>query len=315
MYHRVLSGAEVSLQSIQPGMYVLESVFSEHMRFLKDNFTVLSLQELLNLWQTGDLDEQDRYCVITFDDGWLDNYLHAYPILRRLGLPATIFLPTDYVGTDQWFWPDQLSFLLQTASSSPPTRNNLEKIGKTLSLFFAHDTHEFTEALVRHEPVTDQMIERCKQMSIEQIRTLLESLASELNIPLPKDRVIVNWDEVREMSLNGLSFGSHSCSHRILTTISPDETSDELARSKEVLLAQGVNYVPVFCYPNGNNDARIQGQVEDCGYQAAVTVQMGVEGAKPKNRFAIPRVGIHNDVTSTMPLFSFRLFGPMPGSA
>ena len=125
----------------------------------------------------------------------------------------------------------------------------------------------------------------------------------------------MNWDEVREMSQHGLSFGSHSCSHRILTTISADEITYELARSREVLLSQGINYVPVFCYPNGNHDARIQRQVEDCGYEAAVTVQMGVEGAKPKNRFAIHRVGIHNDVTSTIPLFSFRLFGPMPGLA
>ncbi len=76
-------------------------------------------------------------------------------------------------------------------------------------------------------------------MPIEQIRTLIESLASELDIILPKDRVIVNWDEVREMSLNGLSFGSHSCSHRILTTISADEVSEELRRSKEVLLDSG----------------------------------------------------------------------------
>ena len=315
MYHRVLSSEEVSRRSVQSGMYVLDSVFSEHMRFLKDHFIVLSLQELLSLWQTGTLNEQARYCVITFDDGWLDNYLHAYPILRRLELPATIFLPTDYVGTDQWFWPDQLSFVLNVITGRPLTKNSSHEIEQALLPFLSQDAHVFSEALVRHEPVMDRMIERCKHMPIEQIRTLIVSLASKLDISLPKDRVIVNWDEVREMSLNGLSFGSHSCSHRILTTISSDETSYELARSKEVLLAQGVNYVPVFCYPNGNNDARIQSQVEACGYEAAVTVRMGVEGAMPKNRFAIHRVGIHNDVTNTIHLFSFRLFGPMLGSA
>lgn len=315
MYHRVLADEDLSRQSVQPGMYVLDTVFFKHMRFLKDNFTVLSLGELLNLWQAGTFDEQARYCVITFDDGWLDNYLHAYPILRRLGLPATIFLPTDYVGTDQWFWPDQLAFLLEQITGRALTKNHVSDIERTLAPFLAQDACVFSEALARRESVMDRMIERCKHMPIEQIRTLIESLASELNIPLPKNRVIVNWDEVREMSQTGLSFGSHSCSHRILTTISHDETSDELTRSKKVLLAQGVNYVPVFCYPNGNNDARIQSQVEHCGYEAAVTVQMGVEGARPKNRFAIHRVGIHNDVTSTIPLFSFRLFGPMPGLA
>ena len=315
MYHRVLANDDLSHQSVQPGMYVLDTVFSDHMRFLKENFTVLSLRELLGLWKSGTFNKQTRYCVITFDDGWLDNYVHAYPILRRLGLPATIFLPTDYVGTERWFWPDQLGFLLDDIAGRLLTKNTRHEIEQAFSAVLGSDAYVFCQALHRQESITDRLIERCKHMPIERTTALIESLASRLNSPLPKKRVIVSWDEVREMSQHGLSFGSHSCSHRILTTISADETSNELARSREVLLSQGINYVPVFCYPNGNHDARIQRQVEDCGYEAAVTVQMGVEGAKPKNRFAIHRVGIHNDVTSTIPLFSFRLFGPMPGLA
>ena len=315
MYHRVLTGAEIARQSVQPGMYVLDSVFLEHMRFLKDNFTVLSLQELLKHWQRGTWDEKARYCVVTFDDGWLDNYHHAYPILKRVGIPATIFLPTDYVGTEQWFWPDQLSFLLRAVTDRPLAKGHMTKVEQALSPFLPQDTQRFMEALARREPIADLMIERCKHLPIEQIRKLIEVLASELKAPLPNDRVIVNWDEVREMSKNGLSFGSHSCSHCILTTVSPDEASGELTRSKRVLLGQNVNFVPVFCYPNGNHDARIEKQVQTCGYEAAVTVRMGVEGRTPANRFAIHRVGVHNDVTSTIPLFAFRRFGPMPGSA
>ncbi|MCC2641087.1 MAG: putative Polysaccharide deacetylase [Nitrospira sp.] len=315
MYHRVLSGEEVSRQSVQPGMYVLDTVFLEHMRFLKDNFTVLSLQELLRLWQTGTLNEQSRYCVVTFDDGWLDNYSHAYPILKRLGLPATIFLPTDYVGSDEWFWPDQLSLLLREAAGRHFEVEAMKKLKLSISPFLSADGQLSVEALLRGERVTDQIIDHCKPMPIERIRNLIESLASELKVVLPKGRVIMNWDEVREMSRNGISFGSHSCSHRILTTIAREDVLDELMRSRQVLLLQGVNYVPVFCYPNGNNDSSIQSQVQACGYEAAVTVQMGVEGSRPENQFAIKRVGIHNDVTNTLPLFSLRLFGPMPRTA
>ncbi|MDQ3234698.1 MAG: polysaccharide deacetylase family protein [Pseudobdellovibrionaceae bacterium] len=315
MYHRVLTSQAVAQQAVQPGMYVLDTVFAQHMTFVKDNFTVLSLQELLSLWKTGAWNEQARYCVVTFDDGWLDNYCHAYPILKRLGLPATIFLPTDYVGSDEWFWPDQLAFLLKVVADRPLKREDVKEIGHVLRPFFNEDARPFVEALARWEQVTDQMIERCKHLPIKRIRELIETLASELKVPLPKDRVIVNWDEVREMSQHGLSFGSHSCSHRILTTITPEDVSDELTRSRQILLGEGVNFVPVFCYPNGNSDSHIQSQVQASGYEAAVTVQMGVEGSRPKKQFAINRVGIHNDVTSTIQLFSFRLFGPMQGSA
>ena len=315
MYHRVLTSNEVLHQSVQPGMYVLDSVFAQQMSFVKDNFTVLSLLELLELWQNGSWNEQSRYCVITFDDGWVDNYRHAYPVLKRLGIPATIFLPTDYVGTEGWFWPDQMAYLLKILAERGGKAEALKGIESVLSGFVNGDVRLLIEALGHREQMTDEIIERCKQMPIQQIHQLLDGLAAELGVSLPQERVIVNWDEVREMSRAGVSFGSHSCSHRIMTTIAPDEVSKELLKSKQVLLGEGVNYVPVFCYPNGNSDPHIQSQVRACGYEAAVSVKMGIEGSRPRNQFAINRVGIHNDVTSTIPLFSWRLFGPFPRSA
>ncbi len=63
MYHRVLTSGEASCQSVQPGMYVLDSVFAQQMTFVKENFTVLSFQELLTLWQSGKWNDQARYCV------------------------------------------------------------------------------------------------------------------------------------------------------------------------------------------------------------------------------------------------------------
>lgn len=315
MYHRVLTREEVCRESVQPGMYVLDSVFAQQMSFLKENFTVLSLQQLLDLWQRGAWNERARYCVVTFDDGWLDNYHHAYPVLKKLGIPATIFLPTDYVGSDQWFWPDQLAFLFKILSGREMKSEDLKEIEGVLSGYLSGDIHPIIGALERWEQVADQVIERCKHVPIGRIRELVGTLAVELGVSLPQGRVVVNWDEVREMSQGGVSFGSHSCSHRILTTIASDEVSTELARSKQVLLEQGVNYVPVFCYPNGNSDSDIQGQVKACGYEAACSVRMGVEGHIPENKYAIRRVGIHNDVTSTISLFSLRLFGPLPGSA
>lgn len=314
-YHRVLTREELCQQSVQPGMYVLDTVFAQQMSFVKDNFTVLSLQELLDLWQRGAWSEQARYCVVTFDDGWLDNYRYAYPVLQRLHMPATIFLPTDYVGSDEWFWPDQLAFLFKVIADRGESNEHLKGIEGVLSGFLSGDIPLSVEALARHEEVTDQIIEHCKHLPIKRIRALVGALASELRVSLPHGRVIVNWDEVREMSQGGLSFGSHSCTHRIMTTITPDEVTEELVRSKQALLEQSVNYVPVYCYPNGNSDPHIQRQVKTSGYEAAVSVRMGVEGCRPENRYAIRRVGIHNDVTHTIPLFSFRLFGPLPASA
>src|SRR5262249_36518048 len=83
MYHRVLPEAELQKRYVQPGMYVLNHVFEEHVQFLQEQFQVLSFNELLDHWNKKEWDPRRLYCVITFDDGWLDNYLYAYPILRE----------------------------------------------------------------------------------------------------------------------------------------------------------------------------------------------------------------------------------------
>lgn len=309
MYHRVLTSEEVAREAVQPGMYVLDTVFAQQMEFLQNAFTVLSFRDLLDLWETGTWNEQARYCVITFDDGWLDNYRHAYPVLKQLNLPATIFLPTDYVGNDQWFWPDQITYLVRTARAQGLEPTQAQGLDRVLSEWFGSAGLSLGKAQVQDERTADQLIEWCKGLQKDRIHKLVDTLAAELGITLPEGRVVVNWDEVREMSQGGISFGSHSCSHRIMTTISSAEVSQELSDSRQVLEREGINAIPVFCYPNGNSNADIQAQAKAHGYRAAVSVDMGVEGAQPENWFALHRVGIHNDVTHTIPLFSLRLSG------
>ena len=118
-YHRVLSERELATQFVQPGMYVRDDVFDMHLRFLRQNFDVLRFADLLDMWEKGRWDSKARYCVITFDDGWLDNYVHAFPLLKQYKLPSTIFLPTAFVGTDEWFWPDKVGYLFVQAQTLP----------------------------------------------------------------------------------------------------------------------------------------------------------------------------------------------------
>lgn len=311
MYHRVLTPGEVLSQAVQPGMYVHDTVFAQHMSSLKNNFTVVSLQDLLDMWKREVWNDRQRYCVITFDDGWLDNYHHAYPILKKLNIPATIFLPTDYVGSREWFWPDQVAYICRALSGRRNSERAYERFSSVLARHGGQKVGIASDEWTRPGEVADRVIEWCKRLPIESVRELVAALVAELDVMLPEGRVIVNWDEVREMSAGGLSFGSHSCSHRIMTTISPDLVWEEVARSRQVLLEQRINYVSAFCYPNGNSDPTIQDQVQTCGYEAAVGVQMGVEGRKPQNRYALRRIGIHNDITNTIPLFCLRLFGPV----
>lgn len=286
-YHRVLTREELRRHYIQPGMYVMREIFEAQMRFVKEHFEVLSLSKLLDLWQRDGLDGNRAYCAVTFDDGWLDNYRHAYPVLRRLSIPATIFLATGLVGTEAWFWPDRLAYVM------------VRQLGRTGQGNGRAWLDVEIERAIRHW-------KRKRRAEIEQA---LEELGRSVGARVPQERVVVNWNEVEEMSANGISFGSHSVNHAILTREDSDAAWSEIHDSLCELRRRNVNYVPVFCYPNGDYSAEIIGQVKAAGYAAAVAGNPGWETLKPRDIFALRRIGVHNDVCRTVSLFGFHVSG------
>ncbi|MGC4095548.1 MAG: polysaccharide deacetylase family protein [Nitrospira sp.] len=303
-YHRVVTDREIVDQSIQPGMYVTQEVFAAQMRFLTKHFTTLSFREILALWDEGRWDAGARYCVVTFDDGWLDNYLHAFPILSALHIPATVFLPTGYIGTSDWFWPEKISWLARQSIRRPyAERVHVQtELKQRLGLTWAEHASEDHDGI-------DALIESCKRQPQEWITALTESWTDLLGERWPTDRLLVTWDEVRDMSAAGIDFGSHSVSHRLLPSLSKDEIRQEAVESWEALVRQSVRTVPVFCYPNGDWSVEVEGCVQAAGYRAATTTRFGYESAKPANRFELKRVNIHQDVTWTDSLFAFHLAG------
>lgn len=312
-YHRVVSDQMVRDEHIQPGMYVRAQSFEAHIAYLRNRFTILSLDELLDMWQTNQLKSDRSYCVITFDDGWKDNYQFAFPVLMKHGVPATIFLATDFIGTARWFWPDHMMVLLEkcgqqtTGAADRKVVSTIlaETIGVTLS---AGDG--IYRPVGSGDPIDpDAIIEICKRVEVGRIHQIIDRLSCVLHMDLPTHRVLLDWDEVREMAGKGMTFGSHSSSHRIMTQISLSEVKTELIDSRKTMLEQGIKPIPVFCYPNGNFDRNIQELVRESGYRAAVGCEVGLELDRPNDLFALKRIGLHEDSSASAPLLALALSG------
>ena len=312
-YHRVVSDDMVRTDHIQPGMYVRAQTFEAQVVYLQKHFVVLALDDLLERWRTDQMDPDKAYCVITFDDGWRDNYQYAFPVLKQYGLPATLFLATDFIGTDRWFWPDQVMFLLEESKKLMP-RKQLSQAVKTavmnISGIDEKAKQQFYSRMDSERPIdSDAVVEWCKRLSVEVVGRFVDHLSTVVGVELPKRRVLLNWDEVREMADNGISFGSHSCSHRILTQIPSSEVEQELGSSSQAMLLRGVKPIPVFCYPNGDSNQQVETLVGRNGYLAAVGCDKGLEGRKPDDVFNLKRFNMHEGSTATVPLFSLALSG------
>lgn len=312
-YHRILPESELGKNLIQPGMYVCDGAFKKQIQFLKEHFHILSFAELLHLWGNKTYDQSKRYCVITFDDGWLDNYTYAYPILKKFHIPATIFLPTSFIGTNQWFWPDQLSYLLKYYCSTSVPQEVEEFITYLWGQYPGMKrVVPLSVPSMNGEKLKDRIdaaIELCKRWPEEEIHELIKKMSRLLGLKFPDERVVLNWEEIDEMSRHAISFGSHSCTHKILIKLPEKEMKKEIEGSLHTLRARKINDIPVFCYPNGNYSQEVVRLVKTAGYQAAVSTHFGFEGRFPEDLFSLRRIGVHHDICATIPLFTLHISG------
>ncbi len=111
LYHKV-----AKLNSDPWGLAVTPLHFAEQLETLRQYTTVMQLQQLS---QSSFDDLPERSVVITFDDGYADNFYNAKPLLERYGIPATIFLATGYTGYEREFWWDELDRLLLQPGTLP----------------------------------------------------------------------------------------------------------------------------------------------------------------------------------------------------
>lgn len=305
MYHRVIP-REMTSAAVQAGMVVEPETLDLHLRYLRRYFKLVPLAKLASMREDAAQDRPGKpLCVLTFDDGWHDFYEYAYPVLKLHGAPATVFLPTDFIGTRRWFWTDRLGFLFSRMDERGIGHEGLSRgsdslLGRVLAVSGGREKR------------LEHAIALLKPHMIEEIESVVVQLAEALGEDdTPTDRSFLSWDEVREMFDSGLvSFGSHTAAHLLLTTVPEAQARFELRKSMDALIARGVvdrNCV-TFCYPNGNFSDRLCELVQEEGYSLATTTQRGWHH-RGENPFAIRRISVHQDIASTESLFGVRVAG------
>ncbi len=300
MYHRVLPDPVQSPVPVPAGMYVTPDSLRVQLTYLKSKYDVVSLQDLVQHLQSGV--DVSRCCAITFDDGWLDNYLYAYPLCCELNLPITIFLTTGFIGTAKWFWPEEVAWCISHASKKGKT--SLLPAG-LLDILNTTGTERGSVA----EKI-DSIVESVKRLNPMRRAELIEGCTEyrEAVCKGKSERLLLNWDEVREMKESGLvSFGSHTISHVLLDQLHRQELQHQLTVSREQLEMETGDHVELLAYPNGNFSQEVIEMLPNCGYKAAVTTQRGFVN-NTTHPFELPRIAIHDDVSHTLNLFRWRLF-------
>lgn len=242
-------------------------VFEEQMLHISKRYHVCALEEAVERFQKKDL--PPNAVAITFDDGYRDNFLHAFPVVRNLSLPMTIFLATDAIGTGRTLWHDRVFSAFRETKASNLTGFDPSIVGVPLgSLPQRQLAMEKVLAILRR---LDEA-ERNQRISV-----LCHCLAVEERRVDPD--LMLTWDDVKLMSRDHVSFGSHTASHPILARISEEETEAQLVRSCEAIRQHLGRRPMTFAYPNGTKTdfSEVTKQaLKRLGFTCAVTTEFGI---------------------------------------
>ena len=254
VYHRI--GPMTDKWSNSP---LHQELFEEQMNYFSKNFEIISLNNLSEMIAKGTIPE--KAVVITFDDGYKDNYEVAFPILKKYNAPATIFLATGPIEQKKLFWWDLVNYVLFHTDMKSIDINDMGS-------YQLGSEEDKTKAGLNIQ-------EKLKKMDNSKKEFIIDELINLTGVNIPEKlgkKYVLSWNEIKRMNKSGIEFGSHTVTHPILTNVSLDEAKWEIVNSKNCIEENLGTDVKSFAYPNGDFNDEISSLVESLGFSSSVSV-------------------------------------------
>ena len=293
MYHRVMPVRDTRYQREEPGMVVSDKTFAMHMQTLHDEkVPVMTVSDWLAQPEST---RAPLTVAITFDDGWLDNYEFAFPVLKQFNFPSTLYVVTDFLNQPAPFWPNRvLSLLLaDNAQKNAQWEPLLALIDRDISVPMSRDK-------------AAEVIDSLKQHSDHKIYAALAGIPTDNNAPVE----MISFEQLMDAkNTMGVEIGCHTRRHyRLKEGLDSALLQEEVVQAKAILEDKTGAPVTTFCFPNGDFSAEAYDLVKT-HYRAAVTTMRGINSASNLNAHKLLRIGVHNDISDTPMKFKAKLSG------
>lgn len=272
--------------------------FDQQVRLLASGFDVIGLNDLNTA--LGDLQSRSkrsrqnrRFAMITFDDGYIDNFEQAFPVLESHSVPGVFFVTTGFLDDSRLAWWDEIAWMVRT---SPRSRIDLSR--RWLSSGLDLDDGDRDTAIRR-------LLQRYYRIEGHENEAFLDELADATGCGRAPSEIAdglwMSWDMVRTMHASGMSIGAHTVTHPILARLSAEEQNLEICESRLRIEHELGESVSALSYPVGRQHAfneATRSALDRNGFDWAFSYYGGhVRSGRPVNRFDIPRVAVESDVT------------------
>lgn len=294
MYHRIATpGVDPWELSVSP------QNFAGHLEVLAHLGPCLTLA---GLWDEIAQDAGARRAIaITLDDGYRDNHAVALPMLRAAGLPATVFVTSGTIGSDQEFWWDVLTRAIMGADRLPDR----------LTFASGSQIRTFSAGARRRASLLHQIARALMSLPPEAVATAVSGIAAQTGV----DRAgsagnhPMALAELRSLAASGqVEIGGHTRTHAALPRIPADAAAREIREGRAALRDWTGQGVDSFAAPFGLQDAAVIGAVRDAGFARSCEVRPGLvtTGTDP---FRIPRIHVPDMTADRFEQFVRELVG------
>jgi peptidoglycan/xylan/chitin deacetylase (PgdA/CDA1 family) len=281
-YHRIGSGCETIFD---PGVFTADArQLEEHIGYIEQRLRIVGLEEALAIAAGRERSERPA-ALLTFDDGYIDNFDVAFPILQAHRVEAVFFLVSSYASGEAIPWWDRAAWMVQ---STGVPRIGLTGGGKRIAIRTAD----------RKEAVR-QVLDGFKSSPGWPVEDFLRELAAACEIAdaPPRDgRMFLSWEEARRMKAAGMTIAAHTHTHPILSRLNMEEQIRELEISKSCLERELGAPVDVMAYPVGGPqdfNRQTTDALAACGYRAAFSCHGGLNTAGKTSLWDIKRISVY----------------------
>jgi peptidoglycan/xylan/chitin deacetylase (PgdA/CDA1 family) len=293
-YHRV-DEPNSRADRLDPGLIsATPAEFARQMQHLARYYCVLSASEMVNILTSG-MEMPPRAVLITFDDGYRDFAEQAWPIMRELDLSATVFVATAYPGApSRIFWWDRLYQGLKYTSQTKIVADGVGRLPLN------------TE--VERAAALERLKTHIRAQEHHQAMAFVQRVMTTLDVTAQRGDALLNWDEIRHLAAEGVTFAPHTRTHPILSRLAPKQVREEVTGSLTDLGREIEKPLPIFCYPNGQLGTFnhvVMNVLSELGIVAAFTTVRNIVRIGRDRPLALPRMGTRPG--ESLPEFRFYL--------
>ncbi len=283
MYHGVLDDVRADNQPRLSKFNITQSAFANQIRYLGNHCNVISTDDLLC---GRNLSRRRRNVVITFDDGYRNNFLNAYPLLRQAGLPALVSITTGFVQDQKPLWNDILEWAIRKSrlDHCEVTFNNIH-------------THASLATPAARTDFYNWAMHTTVGIDQSQRTLFIDAIVAALKVAIDTEKIMADPDfaplvvaDIKQLGADDrIEIASHSVSHFNLTKLNTPQLSREIAGSREIIENMTGRPCRVFCFPGGNYNQTCLQMLAASGYRIGMTSELATYAYRPGK--ALKRMG------------------------